>query len=55
MLVSSSEGLARDGLFWAILLRALMFAVVVDTLWGNLEKVDFWIFCVEVTVRASGS
>jgi hypothetical protein len=29
MLVSSSEGFARDGLLAAILLRALMFAVVV--------------------------
>lgn len=28
MLVSSSEGFARDGLFAAILLRALMIAVV---------------------------
>lgn len=29
MLVSSSEGLARDGLFGAILLMALMVAVLV--------------------------
>lgn len=35
MLVSSSEGLWRDGLVAAILLRALMVAVVVDERIGN--------------------
>lgn len=30
MLVSSSEGFAREGLFAAILLRALMIAVVLS-------------------------
>lgn len=35
MLVSSSEGLWREGLVAAILLRALMVAVVVDGRIGN--------------------
>lgn len=45
MLVSSSEGFARDGLLAAILLRALMIAVVVEEI--EVSKVQNYLeMCV---------
>lgn len=47
MLVSSSEGFARDGLLAAILLRALMIAVVVGKI--EVSKVQNYLeVCADV-------
>jgi hypothetical protein len=51
MLVSSSDGFAREGLFAAILLRALMVAVV-DEVWEVRisQEEDLEISCVWATL-----
>ncbi len=64
MLVSSSEGLEREGLLAAILLRALMMLVVVRKelavlkIWGLrkvLEWVEFTGLCAKTCKRGTSS